>query len=238
MGDLREPEPEDVALATLLGALSNPVRIAMLRVLRTPRTLSEIRVAPGDPPAGAEERAMSRQSVRKHIDQLLQAGVIEAQPAERDFGETMEYVVNHQRLFAITEELRELAHLRPVKEPPAGATVATDGWQAKGEGYPRLLLVRGLGEGRSFPVRPAGPQAAWVIGRKQGASVRLDYDAFASLENALLTCARGAYHVEDLGSRNGTFVNFVRVEPGAPRLLRHGDLLGVGHSLLLLQLDG
>ena len=50
---------------------------------------------------------------------------------------------------------------------------------------------------------------------------------FVSREHARITFADGTALIEDLGSRNGVFVNSVRVER---RALRHGDLLTIGET--------
>jgi hypothetical protein len=50
---------------------------------------------------------------------------------------------------------------------------------------------------------------------------------FVSREHARITFSDGTVLIEDLGSRNGVFVNSVRVER---RALRHGDLLTIGET--------
>jgi pSer/pThr/pTyr-binding forkhead associated (FHA) protein len=52
--------------------------------------------------------------------------------------------------------------------------------------------------------------------------------------HALLERVAGGWIVQDLGSRNGTFVNGVRVT--GPRALRGGDELRIGVTRLLFQL--
>jgi pSer/pThr/pTyr-binding forkhead associated (FHA) protein len=68
---------------------------------------------------------------------------------------------------------------------------------------PKLLLeiVEGPGAGRQHRVE--GPV---VLGRDAGADVVLD-DARVSRRHARMTPEPGGIVVEDLGSRNGTFVN-------------------------------
>ena len=60
-------------------------------------------------------------------------------------------------------------------------------------------------------------------------------DPYASSRHARLGRAAGAWLVHDEGSTNGTLVNGERVAPGAPRALREGDLLEVGHTFFLFR---
>lgn len=74
---------------------------------------------------------------------------------------------------------------------------------------------------------PAGGQGgAITIGRGLENQIVVD-DLLASRQHARLVPSRGGYDVEDLGSRNGTYVNGQRIS-GAH--LGEGDLLAVGHS--------
>lgn len=61
-------------------------------------------------------------------------------------------------------------------------------------------------------------------------------DSFASAEHARLTQRNGRWWLEDLGSRNGTFLNEVRLQPGKPVAVIEGDLIGVGSVRLRVQL--
>jgi len=59
-------------------------------------------------------------------------------------------------------------------------------------------------------------------------------DASVSSTHAMIGFADGAFTLSDLGSRNGTFVNDVRVN--VPRKLQHGDLIKMGHCTLTFRL--
>jgi pSer/pThr/pTyr-binding forkhead associated (FHA) protein len=61
-------------------------------------------------------------------------------------------------------------------------------------------------------------------------------DSFTSAEHARLTQRDGHWWLEDLGSRNGTLLNEVRIEPGRPVAVVEGDLIGVGSARLRVQL--
>ncbi|HUR69723.1 MAG TPA: FHA domain-containing protein [Candidatus Thermoplasmatota archaeon] len=238
--DLEASAAQDDALARSLVALAHPSRLALLRQLRAPKTLREISLRPGasaggGSSAGDEGRSISRQAVREHLDRLMGIGVVHASEAERDYGETTEYSLNHQALYALSEEFRGLARLRPASEPVL-ATVARPGLAAESapEG-PCLVLVKGLDEGRSFPLVAAHKQQ-WTIGRRRGLDVSLDFDPFVSTENTVVSHARGAFSIEDLpDSRNGTLVNFLPLAKGERRALRSADVIGVGRSLLVFR---
>jgi pSer/pThr/pTyr-binding forkhead associated (FHA) protein len=60
-------------------------------------------------------------------------------------------------------------------------------------------------------------------------------DPAVSAAHALIRVEDGAYIIDDLGSRNGTFIHGERVT--APRPLNHGDVIGIGLSKLTFRLD-
>lgn len=236
------PSPNDVTLATTLAALASPVRLAILRELRRPRGVTDIRVTheEDDDAQGDEEatpRPLSRQAVRQHLDRLLEVGVVSRVGGERGPSPTTAYLVEHRKLFAAAEELRMLAALRPMGAPLDLDTEETfprpGGRTPRG---PRLVLVRGLNEGSVFRFADIEPDGGcWVIGRSPEAAICLDYDPFVSHENALVRQRPdGRFAIEDVpGSRNGTSVNYARLPPDEPATLRHGDLVTLGHTSLL-----
>ncbi len=61
-------------------------------------------------------------------------------------------------------------------------------------------------------------------------------DSFASAEHARLTQRQGRWWLEDLGSRNGTLLNEVRLKPNQSVAVVEGDRLGVGNVRLRVQL--
>jgi hypothetical protein len=67
------------------------------------------------------------------------------------------------------------------------------------------------------------------------------YDAHllgVSRVHAMITLIDGKYHLEDLGSRNGTWVNSVRLEAHVPKELNNGDLIRLGHFLMFIYFSG
>jgi pSer/pThr/pTyr-binding forkhead associated (FHA) protein len=96
---------------------------------------------------------------------------------------------------------------------------------------PRLLLeiVEGPGAGRQLPL-----DRAVVLGRDAAADVVLD-DPRVSRRHARITPSEGGVVVEDLDSRNGTFVN--REQIHAPVAAKPGDDLLLGTTVLELRTE-
>ena len=92
-----------------------------------------------------------------------------------------------------------------------------------------LVIRTGGGRvGESFPLQ--GERLA--IGRRPDADVFLD-DVTVSRDHALLVHRTDGWHLDDLGSLNGTYVNRERIES---RKLTDGDELQVGkYKLTFLQ---
>ena len=223
------PSPQDESLAAALGALSSPTRLQILRALRTPRTLAEIHVR-----APETDRNIARQTVREHLNKLIQVGMVVTREVDRTYGDTVEFIANHQTIFALSEEVRGLSRVRPMLEPEAATVHAPSAERVVEMPGARLAIVKGLDEGTTFDLRPNGPKSEWLIGRRRGVAVSLDFDPYVSSENSRITWNGRAHLIEDLqDSRNGTTVNFRRLSRGEPQALRHGDVVGVGRCLLV-----
>lgn len=55
-------------------------------------------------------------------------------------------------------------------------------------------------------------------------------DDFASTHHARFRAAHGLWYVEDMGSKNGTWLNGRRIH--APQLLKKGDKVKIGHAVV------
>jgi len=93
---------------------------------------------------------------------------------------------------------------------------------------PRACLVYIYPDGARIGTRYSLTDNSVVIGRKPDCHIR-DEDPSVSRAHALITCSQdGNYHVSDLESTNGTFVNdSCRVN----NILRDGDYLRVGNCI-------
>jgi len=229
----------DEQLARAFGALANPVRLALLRAVSAPKALAQIEARTRSPARTDQGRpqTIARQTVKEHLARLMEADMVHAREAERASRPVVEYALNHQALFALSEDLRDLARIRPAREPDretADQAPARPAHRLRGQ---CLVLVKGIDEGRSFDLTPPPAGArTWVIGRRRGLDVALDFDPFVSSENAAIVWENGAYLVEDLReSRNGTTLNFDPLPKGERHALRHGDLVGVGRTLLMFR---
>ena len=87
-----------------------------------------------------------------------------------------------------------------------------------------LEIVEGPEAGRMIPLD--GPIE---IGRDESSSVALQQAELLSRRHVRITPVDGGAQVEDLGSRNGTFVNGEQVQ--SPHRLRKGDRVQFGETV-------
>lgn len=92
--------------------------------------------------------------------------------------------------------------------------------------WPHLIVLEGEGVGQVF--RLVRPET--IIGRSPGADIYIDSDTI-SRRHARLTLVGDQVTVEDLGSRNGTYVEMDQVK--GPCVLHDGAHLAIGTSTLL-----
>src|SRR4051794_3147021 len=69
-----------------------------------------------------------------------------------------------------------------------------------------------------------------TVGRAGGCQIALADDTYVSQLHARVFRRDGQYWVEDLGSTNGTYLN--RKKVGGPMVLRRGDRLQIGRTVL------
>lgn len=117
-------------------------------------------------------------------------------------------------LAIVQRELRVVAQRAEQPRGPLARVVVVDGGET------------GLKPGDSFAL-----QTITSIGRGLSNTIVLP-DSFASTEHALLTYRNGQWWVEDLSSRNGTFVNDVRLD--GPTVIGASDVLRIGQVRLRL----
>ena len=233
------PAPKSYeSISKKLEVLASATRLQLLHVLRTPRTLQDIRVEPSLVRVGENpERPLSRQGVARHVEQLLDAGLVKRISAA-DARQADTYVLNHERVFALVNEIRNLSKLRPViasTEVDSPTMEQQEPDDLRLPARPRLLLAYGRDDGVGYTLSRA-PGAKWRIGRSAACEIRLDYDPYVSAENSVVESGPKRFAIRDVaGSRNGTWVNWKRLPAGGVLDLSDGDLISVGQSLLVLQ---
>jgi eukaryotic-like serine/threonine-protein kinase len=108
-----------------------------------------------------------------------------------------------------------------------------------------LKTVTGEQAGREFVC--AG-RSQFVVGRSRSCAVQLPDDPTVSRHHCLLDLGRSSVRVQDLGSKNGTFLNGDSIGQRdaargedvthidlAPLTLRSGDELRVGHNVFVVE---
>lgn len=229
-------------LAPYLTALASPARLELLHLLRTPKSVREITLRPtGHDAALRRERSITDQAVRKHLAKLEDAGLVVTRRGKREGAPVEERLVNHQMLFAVVEQLREVARLPPTVHLEHARTMTiARGRDAETSRGPRLIQVHGRAEGTTYSLGTKPPRdGAWVVGRRQGLAVTLDHDPYISLEHAAVVPAGAGFAVRDLPrSKNGTWLNWRAVPRGSTVPIVTGDVVGLGKTLLLFRVDG
>jgi hypothetical protein len=86
-----------------------------------------------------------------------------------------------------------------------------------------LQVVEGEMRGRSFDLTGLG---TYVIGRK-GCDIVVEDEKVSRKHASIVIARQGQYLVQDLASKNGTFVNGVRL---SRRNLAHNDVIRVGNT--------
>lgn len=240
--NVTSPQPLDSQrLEAYFKVLAYANRIDLLRMLREPHTIDEIRLEPGAAKAGSRPaRPISRQAVGYHLAQLVKAGLVRTGMVEREGRKRMtEFYVEQSSLYALVEDFRRLSTLGSQTVRKAVETVAMGNERSEpwSEG-PKVVLVHGVYEGRAYPLartKLTGGRG-WIIGRRETNHVCLGYDPFVSNENSEILPGRDGFRLLDLRTaRNGTYLNWQRVAPGTETSLKNGDVIGVGRSLLLFR---
>jgi predicted component of type VI protein secretion system len=93
----------------------------------------------------------------------------------------------------------------------------------------RLVVEIGPDEGKEFRLR-----GTMRIGRSDDSEITLA-DAQASRHHAAISPEPGGFALQDMNSRNGTFVNGKKLDE--PRLLKDGDRLRVANTVLVFRWD-
>jgi hypothetical protein len=126
-------------------------------------------------------------------------------------------------VWVVARELRGTPALVPVAATPAPAAAPPKG---RGRRPWRLVLVEPAAEaGAAFSI-----DDEITLGRGGGCTVPLAFDTFVSQVHARAFDRDGTLWIEDLGSRNGTFVNGEQVHE--PTRVAKGTRVQVGETVL------
>ena len=90
-----------------------------------------------------------------------------------------------------------------------------------------LVVTEGPAAGQRFEL-----DSEVVLGR-EGVSATIADDSELSRRHAVVRPAAGGFEIEDLGSRNGTFVNGQKLE--GPMRLSGGESIKIGQTVLTLE---
>lgn len=237
-------------LSTVLSALGNRQRLDILRQLTTPKNVGEIEATreekSKDADGGTREVPLTRQAILSHISKLEEVDLVDTRVAQGEGSHTKEYYAREDHLFMVLEEVRTLGNLA-MESATGGVPDRTLVQQAEPEtqdhedALAQLILIRGIREGRVFPLHSKTEPMEWLIGRErqvggEEVDVPLEYDLFISRKHAVLTREDGAFKLRDAESLNGTILNWDRELRGGDEVeLEHGDVIGVGRSLLLFR---
>lgn len=103
------------------------------------------------------------------------------------------------------------------------------------------LVTSDLARRRIYPVERrerAGSAKAIVVGRDDGADVRIEVSSVSHRHAHIERLERGRWALTDERSRNGTFLDGTRLRPGDTVLLRPGQVVRFGPEVKLTFLDG
>ncbi|MFK8015210.1 MAG: FHA domain-containing protein [Gammaproteobacteria bacterium] len=98
---------------------------------------------------------------------------------------------------------------------------------------PVLFIRRGKEAIRRFPLE----KFRLSIGRESDADIRLEEGYGASRHHAQILMLDGEVVIQDLGSRNGTFVNGKLIRGNRQRTLSHGDRITIGKYRLKFAIE-
>lgn len=203
-------------------ALANPLRLDLLRRLSQPAFSRDL----------VRDMGLTRQGLRRHLDVLAAAGLIEEIRSRRGALPARAYIASPTGLFVFKENVASLAlPVDPAMLGPFPTRETPGSVRGPKTAGPGLLLVHGDVPGRWFPL----VGASHVVGRDSRGGISLPYDPFASARHAHLHRDGAAWYITDLHSRNGTALNFERMPPGTTREIVSGDVLSVGRSRLVFR---
>ncbi len=97
-----------------------------------------------------------------------------------------------------------------------------------------LMIMSGPDDGKILKLNAPKQGDAFVVGRREECDVVLPYDSQISRQHARLFKKDGKWYVQDLDSRNGTYIGKQKITAAIP--LESGQMFRVGRTWLRLLL--
>lgn len=94
----------------------------------------------------------------------------------------------------------------------------------------KIEVIGGPADGKEFLISKTS-----FIGRETTCEVAIAEDRFISKKHAVLRMTNAGYHLEDLDSTNGSFIDGIQVHK--PMLLNHNQIFKVGTTLLQIRYE-
>jgi pSer/pThr/pTyr-binding forkhead associated (FHA) protein len=150
----------------------------------------------------------------------------------------MLYLFFARVLFAVWSEVRQPANARGIVEQPPLMPVAPAPNAERRELKP--MKGRGTVPGRLVVLEPKQKRGTAYaisgvigIGREPDNTIPIADDTYLSGHHAKVSAADGRVIVDDLGSRNGTYLNGARITE--PRTVKVGDRIQIGYTVFEAQ---
>ncbi len=96
-----------------------------------------------------------------------------------------------------------------------------------------LTIMSGPEDGATLNLTRPKQGDSYVIGRREDCDVILPYDSQISRQHATLSLRDGTWYLQDLGSRNGTFIGKHKIEGQMP--LEPGQMFRIGRTWMRLK---
>jgi pSer/pThr/pTyr-binding forkhead associated (FHA) protein len=96
-----------------------------------------------------------------------------------------------------------------------------------------LMVMSGAEDGAVLKLDTPRQGEAYILGRREDCDVMLPHDSQVSRQHARLFYSEGQWHLQDLGSRNGTWIGKQKIDGVAP--IEAGQMFRMGRTWLRLQ---
>jgi predicted component of type VI protein secretion system len=96
-----------------------------------------------------------------------------------------------------------------------------------------LMIMSGPDDGTLLKLPAPHLPDGYVLGRREDCDVVLPYDSQISRTHARLTYTDGVWYVEDMGSKNGTYVGKHKVEHRI--MIESGHMFRMGRTWIRVQ---